>query len=82
MKHYTYNTFGTCSARIDFDIEDGKIHNVTFLGGCNGNLQGIGRLVEGMSINDVISKLEGISCQGGPTSCPDQLARALREVAV
>lgn len=81
MKHYTYNTFGTCSARIDFDIEDGKIHNVTFLGGCNGNLQGIGRLVEGMSINDVISKLEGISCQGGPTSCPDQLARALREVA-
>lgn len=81
MKHYTYNTFGTCSARIDFDIEDGKIHNVTFLGGCNGNLQGIGRLVEGMNINDVISKLEGISCQGGPTSCPDQLARALREVA-
>ena len=81
MKHYSYDTFGTCSARIEFDIEDGRVHNVVFLGGCNGNLQGIGRLVEGMAVNDVIDKLEGISCQGGPTSCPDQLSRALREAS-
>lgn len=78
--HYSYNTTGTCSAKIDFDVEDGILHNVSFWGGCNGNLQGIGRLVEGMAVQDVIDRLEGISCNGGPTSCPDQLATALRLV--
>ena len=78
--HCSYDTFGTCSARIEFDVVDGRLHNVIFLGGCNGNLQGIGRLVEGMPVDEVISRLEGISCNGGPTSCPDQLSRALRQV--
>lgn len=78
--HYHYDTYGTCSVAIDFDVVDGRVHNVTFLGGCDGNLQGIGRLVEGMPVSDVISRLEGISCNGGPTSCPDQLSRALQQV--
>lgn len=78
--HYHYDTFGTCSVAIEFDVVDGRVHNVTFLGGCDGNLQGIGRLVEGMPVSDVISRLEGISCNGGPTSCPDQLSRALQQV--
>jgi uncharacterized protein (TIGR03905 family) len=74
---YQYCTQGTCSRLIDFDVEDGKLKNVRFTGGCNGNLQGIGRLVEGMNVEDVIARLKGISCNGKPTSCPDQLARAL-----
>ncbi|MBQ0015425.1 MAG: TIGR03905 family TSCPD domain-containing protein [Bacteroidales bacterium] len=78
--HYTYYTSGTCSTAIDFDIEDGKLHNVKYTGGCNGNLQGISRLVEGMPVETVIAKLEGISCGGGPTSCPDQLCKALRQI--
>ncbi|MBQ7529661.1 TIGR03905 family TSCPD domain-containing protein [bacterium] len=77
--HYTYKTKGTCSSAIDFDIEDGKVHNVRFTGGCNGNLKGIGILVEGMSIEEIESKLKGISCNGRPTSCPDQLAIAVRQ---
>ena len=75
---YTYKTSGTCSQQIIFDIEDGKVHNLHFLGGCNGNLQGIGKLVEGMNVEDVIARVEGISCGGRPTSCPDQLAKALK----
>lgn len=75
---YTYKTSGTCSQQIIFDIEDGKVHNLHFLGGCNGNLQGIGKLVEGMTVEEVISRVEGISCGGRPTSCPDQLAKALK----
>jgi uncharacterized protein (TIGR03905 family) len=63
---------------ISFDIEDGKIHNVQFFGGCNGNLKGIGALVEGMEIDDVISRVEGILCGMRSTSCPDQLAQALK----
>ena len=63
-----------------FEIEDGIVRNVRFLGGCNGNLQGIGKLVEGMKIEDVIEKLEGLNCNGKGTSCPDQLAQALKEV--
>ena len=77
---YTYKTHGTCSREITFDVEDGKVTNVKFLGGCNGNLQGIGQLVEGMPVNEVIDRLKGISCNGRPTSCPDQLAEALSEV--
>ena len=80
MAEYSYNTRGVCSRKIDFEIEDGIIKNVRFLGGCNGNLQGIGKLVEGMKIEDVIEKLEGVNCKGKGTSCPDQLAQALKEV--
>ena len=78
---YTYSTFGTCSSMIEFEIEDGVLHNVLFYGGCNGNLQGIARLVEGMKVEDVIARLDGISCNGGPTSCPDQLCRALKSIS-
>ena len=81
MAEYSYNTRGVCSRKIDFEIEDGIIKNVRFLGGCNGNLQGIGKLVEGMKIEEVIEKLEGVNCNGKGTSCPDQLAQALKEVA-
>lgn len=77
---YQYQTEGTCSKFIEFDIEeDHTLHNVVFYGGCSGNLQGIGKLVEGMLVAEVIEKLKGISCSGGPTSCPDQLAIALTE---
>lgn len=75
---YDYKTKGTCSARILFDVEDGKVHNVQFLGGCNGNLKGISALVEGMDVDEVISRVEGIKCGMKPTSCPDQLAQALK----
>ena len=75
---YEYKTQGTCSQRIIFEIEDNKIRNLYFIGGCNGNLQGIGKLVEGMDIDEVIARVEGISCGGRPTSCPDQLAQALK----
>lgn len=74
-----YKTYGTCSSQISFDIEDGKVKNVKFTGGCNGNLKGLSALVEGMSIEDVISKLEGTTCGFKPTSCPDQLAQALKQ---
>lgn len=76
---YEYKTKGTCSQKIYFDIEEGKVMNVQFLGGCNGNLQGISSLVEGMDVDAVIQKLEGIRCGFKPTSCPDQLAKALKE---
>jgi len=80
MKHYTYTPKGVCSVQIDFDIEDGTIHNVKYERGCNGNLKGIGALVEGMKVEDVIKKLRGIECGMKGTSCPDQLARALEEI--
>ena len=74
-----YKTRGVCSRKIDFDVEDGKVRNVKFLGGCNGNLQGIGALIEGMEIDEAISRLSGIRCGFKNTSCPDQLATALIE---
>lgn len=77
---YTYVTEGTCSKAINIEIEDGVISNVSFAGGCNGNLQGIGALIKGMKPEDVISRLEGLKCGMKSTSCPDQLARALKEV--
>lgn len=77
--HFTYNTSGTCSRVIDFDVEDGVISNVKFTGGCNGNLKGIGKLVEGMKIEEVADKLKGIPCGPRATSCPDQLAKACEE---
>ena len=76
---FEYKTKGTCSQHILFDIEDGKIMNVQFIGGCNGNLKGIGALVEGMNIDDVITRVDGIRCGGKETSCPDQLAKALKQ---
>lgn len=76
---YEYKTKGTCSQRIFFEIEEGKLKNVEFLGGCNGNLKGICALVEGMDVEEVISRVQGIHCGMKPTSCPDQLATALKE---
>ena len=76
---FEYKTKGTCSQHIMFDVEDGKVMNVQFLGGCNGNLKGIGALVEGMDIDDVIARVDGIRCGGKETSCPDQLATALKQ---
>ena len=76
---YQYKTKGTCSQMIYFDLEDGKVENVEVLGGCNGNLKGIGQLVEGMDVDDVIARLEGTTCGMKRTSCPDQLAKALKE---
>ena len=76
---FNYKTKGTCSREIAFEIENGKVKNVQFFGGCNGNLKGIGALVEGMDVDEVIARLEGTTCGMKATSCPDQLARALKE---
>ena len=76
---YTYKTKGTCSQMINFEVEDGKVKNVQFFGGCNGNLKGIAALVEGMDIDEVISRVEGVTCGPKSTSCPDQLAQALKQ---
>ena len=74
----TYSTKGTCSKQIIFELDDdNKIHNVKFIGGCSGNLQGISRLVEGKTPDEVVSLLKGIRCKQN-TSCPDQLAKAIR----
>ena len=77
---FTCKTQGVCSREITFEIEDGKVKNVQFFGGCNGNLKGIGALVEGMDVEDVIARVEGIHCGMKATSCPDQLAQALKAV--
>ena len=77
---HTYTTKGTCSRAINFDIEDGKLTNVSFVGGCNGNTQGVAALVEGMDAGEAVKRLKGINCNGRGTSCPDQLARAIEEV--
>ena len=79
MKHI-YKTKGTCSSVIELEVVDGKIAEVIFTGGCNGNLQGLSSLVKGMPINDVCSRLEGIKCGKRSTSCPDQLCQALHEM--
>ena len=76
---FTYKTKGTCSQMINFTVEDNKVKNVQFIGGCNGNLKGIASLVEGMDIDDVIARVEGTTCGMKKTSCPDQLAQALKE---
>lgn len=75
-----YKTKGTCSTSIDVELKDGVIDSVKFTGGCNGNLQGISALVKGMKPEEAISRLKGIRCGFKPTSCPDQLARALEEM--
>lgn len=75
-----YKTSGTCSSAIDVELKDGIIESVKFTGGCNGNLQGISSLVKGMRAEDAINKLKGIRCGMKPTSCPDQLAKALESM--
>lgn len=77
---YVYRTQGTCSTNIELNVEEGIIKEIVFWGGCNGNLQGISRLVKGMRVEDVITRLEGVRCGGKSTSCPDQLCRALHEM--
>ena len=77
---YEYKTSGTCAQRILFEIEEGKVKNVQFIGGCNGNLKGIAALVDGMDMDEAISRIEGITCGMKKTSCPDQLAQALKAV--
>lgn len=79
MTHHNYKTRGTCSRTIDFDIEDGKLHNVKFVGGCNGNLKAIGKLVEGADAAEIARILQGNTCGPRPTSCGDQLSRAISE---
>lgn len=73
-----YKTQGVCSREIQFDVVDNKLTNVQFVGGCSGNTQGVARLVEGMDVDEVIERISGINCGFRPTSCPDQLARALK----
>jgi len=81
MRHIQYKTSGTCSREISFDLdENNKVHNVTFIGGCNGNLKGISALVEGMDKDQVEKLLSGITCGPKQTSCPDQLAKAMKSI--
>lgn len=77
---YNFQPRGVCSSMITLDVEDNKIKSCAFVGGCNGNLQGISSLVKGMDVDEAIAKLEGIDCAGRGTSCPDQLAKALKAI--
>lgn len=76
---YSYRTQGVCSQKITFSLENGIVSDVTFFGGCNGNLKGIAKLVDGMKAEDVIARIKGTTCGFKRTSCPDQLAKALEE---
>lgn len=76
---YEYYPRGVCSRKMNIEIEDGRIVGLEVIGGCNGNLKGIGALVKGMAVEDVIERLDGIRCNGKPTSCPAQLAEALKK---
>lgn len=78
MEHITYAPRGVCSRRIDIDIDKDVIVNAEFVGGCSGNTQGLCALLKGMDVNDAVKRLEGIRCGLRPTSCPDQLALALK----
>ena len=80
MQHYTYSTKGTCSVQIDFDIEEGLLHNVKFVGGCNGNLKAIGKLVEGHPATEIADILRGNQCGMRGTSCADQFAKAIDSI--
>ena len=77
---YEYTPVGVCSRKIYLEVNDGKVENIEFVGACNGNLKGIAELVKGMDVEDVIERLEGITCGAKPTSCPAQLAEALKEI--
>lgn len=76
----TYQPKGTCSSKMTIEVEDGTVRSLRVESGCSGNLQGISKLVEGMKTEEVIARLEGIRCGGKPSSCPDQLAQALKAV--
>ena len=76
---YKYRASGTCAREINFEVIDGKVHNVKFVGGCMGNTTGVSALCEGRDVNEVINTLEGIKCGFKGTSCPDQLAKALKK---
>ena len=76
---FQYRTKGTCSSQILFEVEEGKVRNISYIGGCNGNLQGISKLIIGQKAEDVIPKIEGIRCGFRNTSCPDQLSKALKQ---
>ena len=76
---YSYKTKGVCARKIDFEITDGKVHNVRFTGGCGGNTQGVAALAEGMDAKELTERLSGIRCGFKGTSCPDQLANAIKE---
>ncbi len=78
MEHLTYKPTGVCSRQFEIDYEDNKVVSLKVIGGCNGNLQGISSLVKGMDIDEVIERLEGIKCGPKATSCPDQIAKALK----
>ncbi len=80
MEHLTYTPKGVCSRQMDIDYEDNKIVSVKVTGGCNGNLKGISSLLVGMDIDEAIKRLEGITCGMKPTSCPDQIAQALKTI--
>lgn len=75
---FEYKPQGVCSRNFSFDINDGKISSLKVTGGCNGNLKGISRIIEGMDIDDVIRAFDGVDCNGKGTSCPDQIAQALK----
>lgn len=77
---FEYRPQGVCSRLMRIEVEDGVVRSLQVMGGCNGNLQGISKLVEGMKVEEVIARLEGIRCGFKPTSCPDQLAKALKSV--
>lgn len=79
---YTYTPKGVCSRQINLEIEDGIVTKLEVIGGCNGNLQGIAKLVQGMEVEEVIKRLKGIDCNSKGTSCPDQIARALEEITI
>lgn len=79
---YTYTPRGVCSRQINLEVEDGIVTKLEVIGGCNGNLQGISKLVQGMKVEEVIKKLKGIDCNSKGTSCPDQIARALEEISI
>lgn len=77
---HTFYPSGVCSRQYDIEVEDNIIKDIHIIGGCNGNLQGISKLIIGHNIDDVVSKLEGIRCGGKPTSCPDQISKALKAI--
>ncbi len=80
--NFEYNPKGVCSMKISFDLEDGIVKNIKFLGGCNGNTQGVSKLAEGRRAEEIISALDGIKCGFRQTSCPDQFATALKDALV
>lgn len=79
---YSFKTNGVCAKEINFDVVDNKITKVSFIGGCNGNLQGVSKLLEGMNVEDAAERLNGINCGSKGTSCPDQFVRALKELVL